>query len=283
MIAEMGDSHVCAYRILPFGARSLPFIDINDQRVWFEQTGAADAPSVVLVHDVGDSAACWDAVAAAVASEFRAVRIDLPGHGGSPAPADAGGLGFDRLAELLGDVLEALRVRRAYLCGHGIGGVLALLLALAAPERVAGLILINTAPQPLPEPVRAAIRRGAGLPLLGQTTGVAGSAGSWLAAEALMRAWAAFDGVVERLELLTIETLVLVGEDAPPFLQQGAELLHGWMPLSRLARIPHSSRRPQIENAAAFEAALLGFLRELETFRRTGGAVAGEERRHDGG
>ncbi len=274
----------------------MPFLDISELYLWYEDAGPRDAPVVLLVHGAGGSLKEWDALAAALAGEFRVVRLDLPGRGEPPAPADTAVFEFDRLAALLAELLDALDIERAYLCGHGIGGLLALLMTLSAPERAAGLILAGTAPQPLPDALRLALRPepGAGpapaglaglrklaegvKPMLasyppiepGSHSGEAAQAAHDPSQQAMLARWAAFDGVVDRLEAITIETLVLVGEGDAPFTQEGAELLHGWMPFSRLVRVPESGFRPHAENPSAFDEEVLAFLREVEGFRRDG-------------
>jgi pimeloyl-ACP methyl ester carboxylesterase len=71
------------------------------------------------------------------------VRIDQRGHGGSgapPGPCTREDLARDAIA-----VLDALAVPRAILVGHSVGGIVAMEAALAAPERIAGLVLLGTA------------------------------------------------------------------------------------------------------------------------------------------
>ena len=82
------------------------------------------------------------------AAGIASVAPTLPLHDlppGSPAPAKLGRL-------RLGDYVRALRAdlaaldEPAILVGHSMGGLLAQLLAVAAPERVKGLVLLSTAP-----------------------------------------------------------------------------------------------------------------------------------------
>lgn len=272
MIADTRDPHVCAVERSALGAAALPFVDINDQRIWYDGVGDSEAPAILLVHGAGESLAAWDVLTAALAPAFHVVRFDLPGHGASPAPDDAAAFGFDRLAELTAALLDSLGIRRTYLCGEGIGGILALLLAIAAPDRLHGLILVDTAPQPLPESLRAAVQRGLGMGLPAGAV-PATEEGRPAAEGALLRAWAAFGGLVERLETVTVETLVLVRDDAPAFLQDGAELLHGWMPFSRLTRVARGGSQPPAGRAGELETEILGFLQEVEAFCPSRGAA----------
>lgn len=96
---------------------------------------------VVLIHGAGGRGAVWTRQLAALADVGRLLALDLPGHGatGGPGRPSVG----DYAAWVLG-FLDAAGVERAVLGGHSMGGAIAQTLALAHPERVAGLILVGT-------------------------------------------------------------------------------------------------------------------------------------------
>jgi pimeloyl-ACP methyl ester carboxylesterase len=98
---------------------------------------------LVCLHGAGGSAAMWTQLHAGLASEQPVFALDLPGHGRSAPFVEAASL--DRYAGVVRDALDALGLARAVLVGHSMGGAVALLVALAVPERVAGLILVGTA------------------------------------------------------------------------------------------------------------------------------------------
>jgi pimeloyl-ACP methyl ester carboxylesterase len=76
-------------------------------------------------------------------SGHRVVAYDARGHGGSsPAPSPSA-YGYDELAEDLLAVLDGLEIDRAVLAGASMGGHTLLRLALDAPERVAGAVVIT--------------------------------------------------------------------------------------------------------------------------------------------
>jgi pimeloyl-ACP methyl ester carboxylesterase len=71
------------------------------------------------------------------------VSYDARGHGrSSPAP-EPSAYGYELLAQDLTGVLDELQLERAVLAGASMGAHTALALALSAPERVAGLVLIT--------------------------------------------------------------------------------------------------------------------------------------------
>lgn len=95
------------------------------------------AETVVLLHGFGSSARLWDGVIACLQPErYSPLALDLPGHG---ACADAAApVTFEACVR---HVL-AHSPRRFALCGYSMGGRVALHVALAAPERVARLVLV---------------------------------------------------------------------------------------------------------------------------------------------
>jgi 2-succinyl-6-hydroxy-2,4-cyclohexadiene-1-carboxylate synthase len=99
--------------------------------------------SVVLLHGFSGTHRAWDGVAARLRPErYLARALDLPGHGDA---ADAHGVGGEAIT-FAGCVSHVLgrAPERFVLCGYSLGGRVALHVALAAPERVARLVLVST-------------------------------------------------------------------------------------------------------------------------------------------
>lgn len=122
------------------------------------ELGQGPGLPVVLVHPWGFSMKVWSDVAPALAKDRRVVLLDLPGHGKSEKLAAH--YPMERLAAALLDVLEAAQIERAVLVGNSLGGATSLATTLAAPEKVAGLVLIG-APggKMVPAPLRRAVRQ----------------------------------------------------------------------------------------------------------------------------
>jgi 2-succinyl-6-hydroxy-2,4-cyclohexadiene-1-carboxylate synthase len=95
--------------------------------------------NVVLLHGFGGTSCAWDGVVRLLDHErYRPLALDLPGHGeAAQAPSP---ISFASCTE---HVLAA-SPQRFVLCGYSMGGRVALHVALAAPERVARLVLIST-------------------------------------------------------------------------------------------------------------------------------------------
>lgn len=111
--------------------------------------GDAGAPAVLLLHGFAGSGEDWSAVAAALAAAgFRAIAVDLPGHGATVAPAGhpLARFALEETALDLVTLLDELSVARAHWVGYSMGGRIALGSALAHPDRVDTLTIESTAP-----------------------------------------------------------------------------------------------------------------------------------------
>ncbi|WP_333767341.1 alpha/beta fold hydrolase [Streptomyces sp. IBSBF 2435] len=112
------------------------------------QDGPRDAPALLLIHGSASSTRSWDALVPLLAPSHRVIRIDLPGHGRSSAPAAGHGYGIPEQGRTLGEALDRLGVGHAVVVGHSSGGYAATALAEQRPELVTALVLINTGPSP---------------------------------------------------------------------------------------------------------------------------------------
>ena len=104
--------------------------------------GPAGAPVLVLGDSLGTSRAVWDPQVPALAEQFRLLRFELPGHGGSAAPEGPytiAGLGSGLLA-----LLDRHGIERAAYCGISLGGMIGIWLAAEHPGRIAALGLVCT-------------------------------------------------------------------------------------------------------------------------------------------
>lgn len=120
------------------------FIDLSGERLYYYAAGSRGAGEpVVLVHGFPTSSHLWLDVVAKLPAGHRVIVLDLLGFGRSDAPPDGDytiGAHHKRLLELM----DALRIDRACLVGHGTGGAVVQSLALDAPDRVTRLGLIGS-------------------------------------------------------------------------------------------------------------------------------------------
>lgn len=252
------------------------------------------APPLFLVHGFTASRASFGNNIEPLSEQFTVVVTELLGHGNSEAPDDSGPYGPGPAVGRILGLMDHLGYERVLLCGHSLGGALALRLALDAPERLAGLVIINSnsaagtpewrdAARPGLREMAARVRRE-GKDFLKKTrlypahsrrlppeirdqlahdfdrTADAGVAGT---AEALTVEVNAY----ERLGELRVPTLVVIGEldrefvrNAPPFVER--------MPAGMVqsVTIEGGGHAANVERREAFEAALLQFAAEIGYF-----------------
>jgi pimeloyl-ACP methyl ester carboxylesterase len=118
------------------------FVDVGGIRVYYYAAGTRGAGEpVVLLHGFPMSSRLWHAVVKDFPPGHRMVVCDLPGFGRSDPPAACEVRACSR--SILG-LLDDLRIERACIVGHGLGGGVAQALAIQAPTRVSRLALIDS-------------------------------------------------------------------------------------------------------------------------------------------
>jgi pimeloyl-ACP methyl ester carboxylesterase len=136
-------------------AKALPRIAVNERRAYFEcqrgqlhvrtafpSTGGFDERTpLICLHDIAASSAAFAGLVTELAGDRSIYAIDLPGHGETDpvgARADVGAY-----AEVVGDLIRALRLREIDVLGHGFGAVVAAELAALRDGTVKSLVLID--------------------------------------------------------------------------------------------------------------------------------------------
>lgn len=104
----------------------------------FRAWGAEDAPVLVLLHGFAGHGGFWEPLATELASDYRVLAPDLPGHGAGASP-----LPHHRLADAAEALADRLPAGAWQVAGYSLGGRLALHLAAHHPERVSALTLIG--------------------------------------------------------------------------------------------------------------------------------------------
>jgi len=118
----------------------MPIVGVAGNDLFYTVSRRA-GPAAVLIHGAGGSRLLWPAALRRL-SGHTVYALDLPGHGRSTGAARERIEGY--AADLLG-FLDAMRLHQAVLIGHSMGGAIAMATALAAGERVTGLVLAGTA------------------------------------------------------------------------------------------------------------------------------------------
>ncbi len=256
-----------------------------------EEAGAGER-AFVLVHGFTGSRDDFREHVPELGRLGRTLALDQRGHGGTTNSGRLADYTLDGLVADLAAAFAALGLARADLLGHSLGGMVALRFALAHPERVASLVLMDTSarpmPLPLPEPVRAALVKlvhGEGVaallpgirgredvaPAFRRTAERMGEDAFWariqrkletmdpFAWEALLAVLGEHEPVADRLGEIRCPTLVLVGAEDRPFLGPADELERGIRGAERVT-IDDAAHSPQLENPPAWSAAIRAHL-----------------------
>jgi len=255
---------------------------VNGINVNYELHGREGAPCLVLSHSLACSVRMWDPQIAALKDKYRILAYDTRGHGGTDAPM--GAYTLELLADDLFFLLKELKITAAHYCGLSMGGMIGQTFALKYPGVFKTLALADTtsrypaeaAPvwadrvktaeakgmEPLAQPtlerwftesfrksnpaVVEAIRK------LIVATPVAGYAGCCHALPKI--------NATARLKEIRCPILVIVGEQDPGTPVAMAKEIHDNAPGSRLVIIPQAAHLANLEQPAAFTAAMETFL-----------------------
>ncbi len=243
--------------------------------------------TLLLLHAFPLGMSMWEPQCEALSPRWRVVRFDARGFGGSDAAA--GPLTMERIADDAVALLDLLGIDRAVVGGCSMGGYAALALARRHPHRLSGLALLDTRAGADTEEARAGRKQLAArvleegpaaaadalVPkLVGETTR---RERPELLAELRQRILAtpapaiasALQGLAARedsrptLPAIRVPTLVLVGEEdvlTPP---SESEAMARAIPRARLERVSRAGHLSNLDNPAAVNAALRGFLAGL--------------------
>lgn len=125
------------------------YVTTNGIRLFCCEAGPPSGPLVLLLHGFPELAYSWrHQVDALGAAGFHVVAPDLPGYGRSDKPDVA--YDCEWINACLVGLVSALGHERAVVAGHDWGGILVWILARRHPERVAGVIGVNTPDLPRP-------------------------------------------------------------------------------------------------------------------------------------
>ena len=267
------------------------FVAIDGLQVHLRDEGPRDDPTpIVLLHGTSASLHTWDGWVAALLPRHRVVRLDLPGFGlTGPAPDDDYSMG--RYVEFIASALDTLGIEQCVIAGNSFGGWIAWETALAHPDRIKGLVLVDAAGYPLQSESVPIGFRLANVPVLNRVMesvlprGIVESSlrntygdPSRVTPElvdryyeltlregnrrALAQRFAAGRGTTEpgRIRSLRLPTLILWGDRDRLIPPSYAERFHRDIAGSELVMFPGLGHVPQEEDPAATVAAVLAFL-----------------------
>lgn len=118
----------------------------DDRQLHVRRVGSGQLPCV-FIHGFADGGYVWDGFIRSSLSTQTMLTVDLPGHGDSSWSAH-GSYEVGQIVTDLVAMVDAFDLQRFVLIGHSLGGNLALRLSARLQERVAGLVVVDTAPRP---------------------------------------------------------------------------------------------------------------------------------------
>jgi 3-oxoadipate enol-lactonase len=229
---------------------------------------------VVLLGSLGSTLDMWDAQVPALAERFRVLRVDHPGHGGSPLLYVRS---VDGIAQEVAALLDELSLDRVSFCGLSLGGAVGMRLALAAPARLDRLVLCSTSMRfATPDfwEDRARVVREQGVEAIADVVLerwftpdfadvrryrdmlVSTPAEGYARCCEAVRDW----DVRGQLGDVGVPTLAIAGADDPSAPPADLEAIVGEIPGSRLVVLDDARHLVNVERAEEFNAALLEFL-----------------------
>lgn len=254
------------------------FVRVGDIDVHVQIDGPPGAPPLLMLHSLGTTLQVWDPQAETLARSFRVIRPDMRGHG--LTGLTQGPYTVEQLAADALGVLDALGVATTHVAGISIGGLIAQAIAARAPERVASLILCDTAmviPPPESWRDRARIVREQGIQAIADAVmGRWVTAGFQTSPEAaglramLLRTpaegYAAAGEAIAAADLrgstakLTHPTLVLVGDQDQATPVAASEAIRDAIPHSNLEIVAGAAHIPTVEKPLEITDAIARFL-----------------------
>lgn len=151
--------------IARYGNAHSKFLEVAGARAHVRDEGKRDGIPIVMIHGSLESLQVWDGWVKALGGKYRMISVDLPGHGltGGWARDEYTIEAYTDFIEVLAD---ELRLDRFVLAGHSMGGAVAWSFAATRPDRVAYLVLVDSAGYPRDGEAPASLRL-ARTPLLG--------------------------------------------------------------------------------------------------------------------
>lgn len=132
-----------------YGGPPSQFLVLGDaQTIHLRDEGPKDAPAIILLHGSNADLNAWQPWTDRLKGEFRIIRFDQIGHG-LTGPASDGDYSQTAFVKTVDQVADKLGLEKFVLGGNSMGGGIALAYALAEPERLNGLILVDASGAPV--------------------------------------------------------------------------------------------------------------------------------------
>ena len=240
-----------------------------------------------ILHGLLGSMDNWRSQAKHLSATQTVITLDLRNHGDSP---HIKGMSYREMYEDVLKIARAENIECFHLLGHSMGGKVAMQLALAHPEKVKSLIVVDIAPKPYPlwhqsmfqavmsAPIETAIsrqeldehlkvaiedraERGFMLKNIKRNTGEDKSTFSWKPdLKEISRGYLKIAGFTTALAQYSKTTLFIKGENSPYIQDSDSQLIESLFPNATITTIKNSAHLPHIQQKDTFFEAVSSFL-----------------------
>jgi 3-oxoadipate enol-lactonase len=256
----------------------------NNISINYEITGPEDGPVLVFSNSLATSLEMWNGQVDHLKDEYRILRYDNRGHGGTPVPDMEGPYSIELLGRDILGLLDVLNIEKVSFCGLSKGGMVGQWLGINAPDRLNKLVLSNTASYfPDKEMWRERINMATndGIPAIAEA-----SIGRWFTPGYLERSDTSStidfvrqfiletsrDGYLassvairdmdfrDELSQIKVSTMVVIGEKDPATIPEYGELIASRIPGCKTFVVPDAAHLSNIEQPIVYTSALRNFL-----------------------
>jgi 3-oxoadipate enol-lactonase len=261
----------------------MPMIRANGTALYYEDTGGSGAP-VVFSHGMLWNTALFAPQIGVLKNRYRCVAYDHRGQGRS-ADDIGRAISMETVTEDAAELIEKLGLGPAHFCGLSMGGIVGMRLAIARPDLIRSLVLLDTTADPEPYKLKYKVMTVVGrffgmgvvsdavMPALYGKTSLndparADERKEWKQQLIMNRKsiWRAANGVLARKSIygelgkIAAPTLVMVGDEDLGTPKPMAERIAGAIPGAKLMVIPGAGHGSTLEQPAIVTAAIGAFL-----------------------
>jgi pimeloyl-ACP methyl ester carboxylesterase len=276
----------------------MPFVNADDGvKLYFEETGSGTP--IVFVHEFAGDHRSWEPQLRYFARRYRCIAFNARGYPPSDVPEDGEKYSQDKARDDIRAVLDGLSIVKAHIVGLSMGGFATLHFGLQYPERALSLVVAGCGYGAQPgkreqfqheveqtaEHIKTqGMTKAAESYALGPTRvqfqnkdkrGWAefaellaehSSIGSALTMLGVQRRRPSLYELVDRMQRLTVPTLVVTGDEDEPCLEPGL-LMKRTIKTAGLVVIPNSGHTINLEEPALFNCCCDDFFHQVEAGR----------------
>lgn len=115
---------------------------MNDKPIILSYEIMGEGLPIIFLHGYPLNRMIWSPLVENLATLARVILVDLRGHGNSPAPE--GKYSMELMAADINNLMDSLKIKKAILVGHSMGGYVSLAFVKNYPDRLGGLGLVAT-------------------------------------------------------------------------------------------------------------------------------------------